>query len=168
LPERSAPPSDLVAPTPDVMKPPPDLAPPAPDLEPPAPELVPAAPSVPVTNDDEISRVRAHWSEILATVGRNPAARPLIDACRPIAVEGRVIVLGFPEDKAFLASALERRRPVLEQGISQVLGASYGVRCVATNVEDLPAFSVDEDGRSLLDQARRIFVGEAADIGEVS
>jgi len=36
----------------------------------------------------------------------------------------------------------------------------------------MPAFAVDEDGRSLLDQARRIFVGEAAgeaaDIGEVS
>ncbi len=120
----------------------------------------------------EIAQVRARWPEILAAVGRNPAARPLIEACRPIAVEGRVIVLGFPEDKAFLATALERRRSVLEQGISQVLGAAYGVRCVATNVEDMPAFAVDEDGRSLLDQARRIFVGEAAgeavDVGEVS
>ena len=116
----------------------------------------------------DLARVRARWPEILATVGRNPAARPLIDACRPIAVEGRVIVLGFPEDKAFLATALERRRSVLEQGISQVLGGSFGVRCVATNVEDLPEFAADEESRALLDQARRIFVGEAADVGEVS
>jgi hypothetical protein len=120
--------------------------------------------------------VRARWPEILATVGSNPAVRPLIKECRPIAVEGRVIVLGFPEDKAFLATALERRRSVLEQGISQVLGAAYGVRCVATNVEEMPAFAVDDDGRALLEKAHRIFVseaaseaaGEAADIGEVS
>lgn len=118
--------------------------------------------------DSEIARVRERWPEILATVGRNPAARPLIEACRPIAVEGRVIVLGFPEDKAFLATALERRRSVLEQGISQVLGAAFAVRCVATNVEDESSFVTDEDGRSLLDQARRIFVGEAADVGDVS
>jgi len=136
----------------------------------PAPSPAPAVPAAASGGDPEreIAHVRARWGEILAAVGRNPAARPLIEACRPIAVEGRVIVLGFPEDKAFLATALERRRSVLEQGISEVLGAAYGVRCVATNVEDMPAFAVDEDGRSLLDQARRIFVGEAADVGEVS
>jgi hypothetical protein len=39
---------------------------------------------------------------------------------------------------------------------------------VATNVEDLPGFSADADSRELLDQARRIFVGEAKDVGEVS
>jgi DNA polymerase-3 subunit gamma/tau len=135
-----------------------------------------AAPTAPAPSagdaDSQIALVRARWPEILAAVSRNPAARPLIEACRPIAVEGRVIVLGFPEDKAFLATALERRRSVLEQGISQVLGAAYGVRCVATNVEEMPAFAVDDDGRSLLEKARRIFVneaaGEAADIGEVS
>jgi DNA polymerase-3 subunit gamma/tau len=129
----------------------------------PKPEPEPGA-----AGGDEIARVRAHWPEILAAVGRNPAARPLIEACRPIAVDGRVIVLGFPEDKAFLASALERRRSVLEEGISQVLGASYGVRCVATNVEDLPDLAVDEDGRALIEKARRIFVGEPVDAGEVS
>jgi DNA polymerase-3 subunit gamma/tau len=118
--------------------------------------------------ESEIARVRARWTEILATVGRNPALRPLIQECRPVSVEGRVIVLGFPEDKAFLATALERRRPILEQEISQVLGASYGVRCVATNVEDLPDVAADDESRALLDQARRIFVGEAADVGEVS
>jgi len=138
----------------------------------PSPAVSTGASANPAAAEPEIAHVRARWPEILAAVGRNPAARPLIEACRPIAVEGRVIVLGFPEDKAFLATALERRRTVLEQGISQVLGAAYGVRCVATNVEDMPAFAVDEDGRSLLDQARRIFVGEAAgeaaDIGEVS
>lgn len=77
-------------------------------------------------------------------------------------------MLGFPEDKAFLATALERRRSILEQGISQVLGASYGVRCVATNVEDLPPMPGDEEARTLLEKARRIFVGEATDVGEVS
>jgi DNA polymerase III subunit gamma/tau len=128
--------------------------------------------------DDQIALVRSRWTEILATVGSNPAVRPLIKECRPIAVEGKVIVLGFPEDKAFLATALERRRAILEQGISQVLGAAYGVRCVATNVEDMPAFEVDEDGRSLLDHARRIFeaageapgseAGETADVREIS
>jgi DNA polymerase-3 subunit gamma/tau len=118
--------------------------------------------------EPDIARVRARWTEILAAVGRNPALRPLIQECRPVSVEGRVIVLGFPEDKAFLASALERRRSILEEGISQVLGASYGVRCVATNVDDLPDLESDEESRALLDQARRIFVGEATDVGEVS
>jgi DNA polymerase-3 subunit gamma/tau len=139
-----------------------------------APTPAAATPAAPNTADadSQIALVRGRWPEILAAVSRNPAARPLIEACRPIAVEGRVIVLGFPEDKAFLATALERRRSVLEQGISEVLGAAYGVRCVATNVEAMPAFAVDDDGRSLLEKARAIFVseaaGEAADVSEVS
>jgi hypothetical protein len=116
----------------------------------------------------DIAAVRRRWPEILATVGRNPAARPLIEACLPIGVEGRVIVLGFPEDKAFLATALERRRPVIEDGIGRVLGGGYGIRCVATNLDRAGGFAGDEEGTSILEHARRIFATEPADVGDVS
>lgn len=122
-----------------------------------------AAPS-----DFDLARLRERWAEIVVVIGHNPAARPLIEACRPLSIEGRTVILGFPEDKGFLAAALERRRGTLEKGISQVLGASFGVRCVATNVEAFPADELDEEAATLLEQARRIFGGEAAGVGDVS
>ena len=52
----------------------------------------------------------------------------------PISVDGNVVTLGFPEGQAFLKDALERRRPMLEEGIGQFLGRAVAVRCVATNL----------------------------------
>jgi hypothetical protein len=107
------------------------------------------------------------WPEIVAHISLHPPTRPLIAACRPIAVDGSVVTLGFPEGMAFLADVAERRRANLEEGIARFLGRQVVVRCVATNLE-LAAPPADQpDGERLLTEARRIFADDLAEVGEV-
>jgi hypothetical protein len=77
------------------------------------------------------------------------------------------VTLGFPEDQAFLKDALERRRALLEDGIGRVLGRPVSVRCVATNLEDVPSVPIG-DAADLVSEARRIFADDLVDVGEVS
>ena len=94
--------------------------------------------------------------------------RPLVAACRPVRVDGDVVVLGFPEDKGFLREKAEQRLPALEAGIAAVLGRGYRVRCVAANVEALAGACVDRRiGRDNLEQARRVFGDDLVDVGEI-
>jgi hypothetical protein len=113
-----------------------------------------------------LERLRQGWPEVIAHVSRNPANRPLVNACRPVEVRDGIVVLGFPEDQAFLRDIAERKRSALEDGIAAVLGRTIGVRCVVANVEiGTPAL---DEGPDLVAQARRIFEGDLADVGEVS
>jgi hypothetical protein len=114
-----------------------------------------------------IEQLRAGWPEVVRVVGSNPAYRPLVDACRPIEVREGVVVLGFPEDKAFLRDRAEQKRAVFEEGIRQVMGRPYGVRCVTANVEATPTGG-DDATIDLVEHARRIFGGELADVAEIS
>ena len=82
-------------------------------------------------------------------------------------MDGPVVTLGFPEDQAFLKDALERRRPLLEDGIGRVLGRAVNVRCVATNLDHVPEVAVG-DAADLISEARRIFGEDLVDVGEVS
>jgi DNA polymerase-3 subunit gamma/tau len=106
------------------------------------------------------------WAEIVEVISKNPPTRPLIVACRPVSVEGNVVTLGFPEAQSFFKDVAERRRSVLEDGVSRVLGTTVSVRCVAANVEvaSLPA---DPDSDRLLTEFKRIYGDDAADIGDV-
>jgi DNA polymerase-3 subunit gamma/tau len=115
----------------------------------------------------ELAILRDRWSEVVARISAHPPTKPLIAKCRPISVEGNVVTLGFPEDQAFLRSVADRRKSVLEDGISAVLGHPVGVRCVATNLDLVPELPVDEDAAVVLAQARRIFGDDVADAGEV-
>ena len=94
---------------------------------------------------------------------RHPPTKPLIVACRPVAVDGAIVTLGFPEEQAFLKDQAERRKPGIEAGIAAVIGHPVTVHCVVANVELPPAASDD-----LVAEARRIFAEELADVGEVS
>jgi hypothetical protein len=114
-----------------------------------------------------LEQLRSGWPQVVAHVARNPANRPLIAACRPVEVQGHVVVLGFPEDQAFLRDIADRKRPALEEGVRAVLGSSYSVRCVAANVEMLPPLAT-EDALDLVEQAQRIFKDELADVAEIS
>ena len=152
-----------------VPPPPADPPPTAPAAEaPPAdPIATPAVPATASAATDGIGQLRARWAEIVAHLSQNPPTKPLIAACRPVSVEGNIVTLGFPEDQAFLKDALERRRPILEEGIGRVLGRAVSVRCVATNLEHVPAVPVDPAAADLLAEARRIFADDLADVGEV-
>ena len=112
-----------------------------------------------------LERLVASWPDVIAYVSRNPANRPLIVACRPIELRDGIIVLGFPENQAFLRDIAERKRSVLEDAVSAVLGQPIGIRCVATNIE-LAAPPIDDSG-DLVSQARRIFADDLAEVGEV-
>ncbi len=117
------------------------------------------------TGDLEILRDR--WPEIVARISSNPPSKPLIVECRPISSEEGVVTLGFPESKAFLRDLLEKRRPILEEHISAVLGRSVAVRCVATNIDVVPDLPSDQEAAWILAEARRIFGEEGADPAEV-
>lgn len=174
--------------------PPPPAAPSAaPPLEPPVPAAQPSAvpaPSAsprprragaPVTPEtpraasapsaaaepDPLGELRHHWPDIVAHISRHPPTKPLITACRPIAVDGNIVTLGFPEGQTFLRDVAERRRGILEEGVGHYLGRAVNVRCVATNLDLVPPLPENAEDSRLLAEARRIFADDLVDVGEV-
>jgi DNA polymerase III subunit gamma/tau len=125
------------------------------------PASAPAASAV----DPSLERLLDAWAQVVERVGSNPANRPLIMACRPIDFRDGAVVLGFPEDQLFLRDIAERKRTVLEDGLSSVLGTRVGVRIVAANVE--LAEPAQADANELVVQARRVFADDVLDVAEV-
>ncbi len=136
-------------------------------LEEPAPAQparVPVAAGRPA--DAALDEVRQRWPEIVALVSRHPPTKPLIEACRPIAVDGAVVTLGFPESQLFLRDVADRRRSALEEGLGRVLGRAVSVRCIATNLEAEPP-APDVDGTAVLRAAREVWGDELVEAPEV-
>ncbi|MEO8470173.1 MAG: DNA polymerase III subunit gamma/tau [Chloroflexota bacterium] len=133
----------------------------------PAPAAVPPAP---VGGDatSDIDRLRHSWPEVVRRLSAHPPTKPLIAVCLPMSVENNVVTLGFPEDQGFLRDVAERRRSILEESIGSVLGKSVGVRCVATNLDNIPALPADTEAAFVLAEARRIFEADEPDAAEVS
>jgi len=117
----------------------------------------------------DLERLRAGWVAIVTTItDRNRAVKPLITACRPIAVEGTVVTLGFPEEQGFLKDVADRRRALLQECIGEYLGHDVAVRCVATNLDLLPPLPADADAAHILAEAHRIFAEDLAEVPEVT
>ena len=145
-------------------------APPTPEPEPTAPEpesttVASAAATTPPSDGGpdaapDLTRLVEGWSTVVASV--SPATRAVISECRPLAVEGNIVTLGFPETKGFLKDHAERKRSELESALGRFLGREVTVHSVATNLE-IPAAADD-----LVAEARRIFGEDLVDIGEVS
>jgi len=149
-----------------------EAEPPEPASRPPEPGPSPSVQAAEVAPTDPatpagIEELRAAWPAIVAALSQSPPVKPLIAACRPVSLEGPMVTLGFPEDQAFLKDALERRRAMLEKGIGRILGRPVNVRCVATNLEHVPAVPLGE-AADLISEARRIFADDLIDVGEVS
>ncbi len=170
-PRPSAPPSAAARPAPipaaDTAEAPADAGPPEPAPEP-TPASSPATPALPAptgaaASGGDLESVLAAWPAIVERLSAHPPTKPLILKCRPVAVDGAIVTLGFPEEQAFLKDQAERRRPGIEAGIAEVLGHPVTVRCVVANIELAPAGSDD-----LVAEARRIFADDLADVGEVS
>ncbi len=136
----------------------PDQPEPEPEREP-ASERAPVAVSVGV--GDELDRLVSDWPAIVGSV--RPATRAVLTECRPIAVDGNVVTLGFPEAKAFLKDHAERRRAEVEAVVGGHLGRDVSVRSVATNIEVAPLVAADD----LVAEARRIFGEDLVDVAEV-
>ncbi len=157
-PAQSDPPeSDMPA---DVAAPP-DPEPRAPDPGPPPTASAPTARTAAPPGESSLDELMAAWPDIVARVSEHPPTKPLILKCRPVAIDGNIVTLGFPEEQAFLKDVAERRKGVIEQGISERLGRSVAVRCVVANIE----LAAEAD---LFSEAKRIFADDLVDIGEVS
>lgn len=133
--------------------------------------VVPTSPAPVATvvgnaDGDHLAELLAAWPEIVTQLSAHPPTKPLVIACRPVAVDGAIVTLGFPEEQAFLKDAAERRRPAIEAGISAVLGRPVAVHCVVANVE--VAVTGPADTSFVLAEARRIFADDIAEVGEVS
>jgi DNA polymerase-3 subunit gamma/tau len=171
----------VVAPAPDV----PDAAPPAPSPAEPAveasvpaetmpakvaatvpAETVPAKAPLP-TSGDGLAALVAAWPDVVARLSADPPTKPLILACRPVAVDGAIVTLGFPEEQSFLKDAIERRRPKIEAGIGESLGREVTVRCVVANIEVAPPPDPTSEGALVMAEAKRIFADVSVDVAEV-
>jgi DNA polymerase-3 subunit gamma/tau len=118
-------------------------------------------------SEDPLVELRRRWPEIVALISRHPPTKPLIEACRPLAVDGAIVTLGFPESQLFLRDVADRRRPTLEEGLSRVLGRPVAVRCVATNVEiDVPP-PVDPEGSAVIAAARAVWGDDLVGVRDV-
>ena len=134
----------------------------------PAPAASPATPP-PIRRQapgPTLALLLERWAEVVEVISKSPPTRPLIVACRPVAVDGSVVTLGFPEAQSFFKDVAERRRAVLEEGVSKVLGLPVTVRCVAANVE-VAQLPEDPDGARLLTEFRRIYGDAAANVKEI-
>jgi DNA polymerase III subunit gamma/tau len=132
---------------------------------------VTAAPVDPPPGD--VQGVRARWGDVVERAA--PAIKPLLRECRPIAVNGARLTLAFPEERAFMRAKAGTRAPAIEQLLTTVLGGSWAIECVASNVELEPLTIAeaiapdpkDADGLALLEGVLRITGGELVDAPEV-
>jgi DNA polymerase-3 subunit gamma/tau len=117
--------------------------------------------AVPVASGTDLDRLVGGWPDIVKSV--SPATRAVLTECRPIAVDGNVVTLGFPEAKGFLKDHAERRRTDVETAVGGLLGRPVSVRTVATNIEVAPLVAADD----LVAEAKRIFGEDLVDVVEI-
>jgi DNA polymerase-3 subunit gamma/tau len=149
----------------------------APVPEPVAPVPVAAEPSPPAANDaprpDDVAAVRGRWAEVVERAA--PAIKPLLRECRPVGLDGARLTLAFPEERGFMREKARTRATAIEQLLGSVLGGTWAVDCVASNVELEPltieqavaSDPTDSDGQALLEGVLRITGGELVDAPEV-
>ncbi|MGZ6299055.1 MAG: DNA polymerase III subunit gamma/tau [Candidatus Limnocylindria bacterium] len=121
----------------------------------------------------DLGGLRSRWGEVVERAA--PAIKPLLRECRPIAVDGVRVTLAFPEERSFMRAKAATRTPAIEQLLSTVLGGSWAIECVASNVELEPltvAQAVvsspdDSQGLALLEGVLRITGGELVEAPEV-
>ncbi|MGD0248774.1 MAG: hypothetical protein ABSB75_06940, partial [Candidatus Limnocylindrales bacterium] len=150
---------------PAAKSPAPPIVPPAPPAES-AAATSPSAPPAHTRTGPTLQLLLERWAEIVEVVSKSPPTKPLILACRPVGVDGGVVTLGFPEAQSFFKDVAERRRTILEDGVSRVLGVPVSVRCVAANVEVSP-LPADPDSSRLMTEFRRIYGDDVVDVGDV-
>jgi len=136
----------------------------------------PSAPPHPVNAGpapSDLGGLRSRWGDVVERAA--PAIKPLLRECRPIAVDGVRVTLAFPEERSFMRAKAATRAPAIEQLLSTVLGGSWAIECVASNVELEPltvAEAVvsnpgDTEGLALLEGVLRITGGELVEAPEV-
>jgi hypothetical protein len=161
-----------------VAAPEPAADPPAPAASsspPPAPKPAATAAAVPVEPlaDRNVAAVRGRWAAIVDHA--TPALKPLLRECRPVNLDGARLTLAFPEERGFMREKARLRAGAIEALLGSVLGGTWAVDCVASNVELEPLTiqeavagdPADAEGQALLEGVLRITGGELVDAPEV-
>jgi hypothetical protein len=140
-----------------------------------APRPKPPGPTVAVEPlvDPDVAAVRGRWADIVDRA--SPALKPLLRECRPVGLDGARLTLAFPEERGFMREKARLRAGAIEQLLSTVLGGTWAVDCVASNVELEPLTiqqavapdPADAEGQALLEGVLRITGGELVDAPEV-
>ena len=163
-------------PLPVATRPVPDAADPAPAPTEPAAAAPRPAAVVPGTRDaapGDVAGVRARWATVVDAA--SPAIKPLLRECRPVALDGVRLTLAFPEERRFMREKAATRAGAIESLLGEILGGSWAIDCIASNVELEPLTVVqavapdpaDPDAAALLDGVLRITGGELVDAPEV-
>jgi DNA polymerase-3 subunit gamma/tau len=148
---------------------------PAPPTEAAAAAPAPAA-VAPATNDaapGDVAGVRTRWATVVDAA--SPAIKPLLRECRPVALDGVRLTLAFPEERRFMREKAATRAGAIESLLGEILGGSWAIDCIASNVELEPLTVVqavapdpaDPDAAALLEGVLRITGGELVDAPEV-
>ena len=138
-----------------------------------APASVPSQPIPGEAVPADLPGLRSRWGDVVERAA--PAIKPLLRECRPIAVDGVRVTLAFPEERSFMRAKAATRAPAIEQLLSTVLGGSWAIECVASNVELEPltiaqavvSSPADSEGLALLEGVLRITGGELVEAPEV-
>lgn len=77
-----------------------------------------------------LAMVQAKWPEIVEELSHHPPTRPVIMAAKPVAVQGNVVILGFPPGTEILRDVAERRASVvLQPALARALGKPVAIEC---------------------------------------
>jgi hypothetical protein len=119
-----------------------------------------------------IDAVRVRWGEVIERA--SPAIKPLLKECRPVAQDGARLTLAFPEERGFMRQKATTRAGAIEELLAAVLGGSWAIETVATNVELEPltvaeavGAAGDPAGRVMLENVLRITGGEPVEAQEI-
>ncbi|HET8587742.1 MAG TPA: DNA polymerase III subunit gamma/tau [Candidatus Limnocylindria bacterium] len=181
IPVGAPPPAAPRPPTPTPVEPKP-AAEPKPAVARPAPpaaaaELAPPRPAAPASAAagprPAIDGVRARWGEVVERA--TPAIKALLKECRPVAQDGARLTLAFPEERSFMRQKVSARSAAIEELLATVLGGSWAIETVASNVELEPLSveqaiapdAADADAAALLEGVLRITGGELIDVPDV-
>jgi DNA polymerase-3 subunit gamma/tau len=153
---------------PEPVRPKPSPAPAPSEAPPQAARPTPTA-SVPAA----VADIRARWAEVVDRA--NPVIKPLLKECRPIALEGARLTLGFPEGRDFMRTLISQRAGAIEAVLRDTFGGPFAIECVATNLELEPltveqaigATPEDPEAQALLEGVLKITGGELVDAPEV-
>jgi len=113
---------------------------------PPPPPVTPPSPSAKPQPGSEVglSQVNARWADIVAACGRSQRNLPaLLQWCKPVSVDGEVLVLGFQNEVLLSKTNTDQHRQLIESAIQQVLGKQLKVRCAlnSAQADELPDVS---------------------------
>ncbi|MFQ6618468.1 MAG: DNA polymerase III subunit gamma/tau, partial [Fidelibacterota bacterium] len=78
----------------------------------------------------DLETIKSAWDEIVKRVKQtNPALGQFLSEGIPIAIEGRVLKIGFTEDNGFHMGSIMKRRESVEEAIKEIIGTNLRIQC---------------------------------------